>query len=134
MESVKLGNLHEGISQLSIDDIATEMRISEAGSSSIDDHLYGQVRHVRVDDNALILEIENPSDCIKLDRIETVFNGKNTCSVLPIMKKVKERCPRQPETHNYRYEIPEECLGAEKVLFHVRSLEGKAVNFLFRNK
>lgn len=134
MESVKLGSLHEGVSKLLIDDIATQMRISKAGTSSIDDHLYGQVRHVRAENKALMLEIENPSDCIKLDRIETVFNGADTCSVLPIMKKVKEHCPRRPETFEYRYEIPEECLGTEKVLFHVRSLEGKAVNFLFRNK
>jgi hypothetical protein len=134
MESIKLGSLQEGISQLFIDDISAEMSISEAGSSSIDDHLYGQVRHIRAQNKALILEIENPSDCITLDEIKTVFNGENTCSVLPIMKKVKEHCPRQPETHHYYYEIPEECLSAEKVLFHVRSLEGKAVNFLFRNK
>lgn len=134
MESVKLGSLHEGISKLSVDDIVTEMVIDSTDSSSIDDFLYGHVRHVRADGKALILEIERPSDCIKLDRIESISNGKDTCSVLPIMKKVKDHCPRDPETFEHRFEMPEGCLKAEKILFHVRSLEGKAVNFLFKNK
>lgn len=138
MESIKLGPLQEGQSQLLLmaqkpeDNIKTKIDIAKAGSSSIDDHLYGQVKQVRAEDGALILEIEHPSDCITLDRIESISNGKNVCSILPIMKKVKDTCPRRPQIYDYRFEIPQGCLEAEKVLFHVRSLEGKAFNFLLK--
>ncbi len=134
MESVKLGAMHEGHSKLWVNEIQTQLEITKANSNSIDDYLYGQVRRVYAESSALVLEIEHPSDCIVLDRIESMFNGKDVCSVLPIMKKVKDTCPRNPQILDYRFEIPEKCFTADKVLFHVRSLEGKAVNFLLKNR
>lgn len=135
MESIKLGNLREGESKISVGHIETKILINKANSSSIDDHLYGQVQRVQVaDKKALILEIEHPSDCIAYDRTEWVYNGADTCAVLPIMKKVKEICVRNPQTFEYQFPIPKECMKSDKVLFHVRSLGGKAVNFLLKKK
>src|SRR3989338_3709700 len=133
MESVKLGSLQEGKSRLFVGALNTEMVVAKSDSASIDDHLYGQVRRVRADEKTLVLEIENPSSCIELDHIESIFNGKDTCSILPIMRQITKACPRDPRTFEYRFTIPEECLQGDKVLFHVRSLEGKAVNFLLKN-
>ncbi|MEI6807062.1 MAG: hypothetical protein WCK49_11275 [Myxococcaceae bacterium] len=134
LESIKLGALKEGPWPVQVEHIKGLMHISKPNSASIDDYLYGQVRHVSSEGKTLVLDIELPSSCIQLDQIKTVYNGADTCSVLPIMKKVKDVCPRDPQSVNYRLKMPEECLATEKVLFHVRSLEGKAVNFLFKNR
>lgn len=131
MESVKLGALPAGQLNLLVANQTAQMKVTQAGSNSIDDYLYGKVRHVRVEGTSLILEIEHPSTCIVLDRIEHIYNGKDTCAILPIMKQVHEECPRTPRTFEYRFEIPKEYLEKEKLLFHVRSLEGKSVNYLF---
>ncbi|MES2504568.1 MAG: hypothetical protein V4534_06800 [Myxococcota bacterium] len=131
LESIKLGSLSSGTWALAIGDRIENLPIIEAESSSIDEHLYGQVRHVTSSDDELTLHIELPSSCIELDRIEAIYNGKNACAILPIMKKVKEHCPRDPRMKEYSYTIPEAYLTAEKVLFHVRSLEGKSVNHLY---
>lgn len=134
VESVKLGALREGRLVLTVDAIKSHIEVTKASSSSNDDYLYGQVRRVSSEGKDLVLEIELPSTCIELDRIQAVSNGIDTCSILPIMKKVKDICPRNPQTIKQRFPMPAECLKTEKVLFHVRSLEGKAVNFLFKNK
>lgn len=134
METVKLGALKAGNSELLVGHLESKVEVTKANSNSIDDYLYGQVRSVRSEKGQLVIDLERPSDCIELDRLQTVFNGKDVCSVLPIMKKIKEVCPRNPVMDTHRLDISEECKQADKVLFHVRSLEGKAVNFLLRNR
>ena len=135
LQSVKLGALPEGKTKLFVGSQESAIRISRANSNSVDDHIYAQVTHVRVEDRKiLVIEAENPSDCVVLDHIESVYNGKDTCSVLPIMKQIKEVCDRNSQVSEYKFPIPKECLQAERVLFHVRSLEGKSMNFLLKQQ
>ena len=134
LESVKLGAIQEGLSRLLVADKESHIEVTQPNSGFIDNYIYGQVRHVTSIKKSLFLEIEHPSSCIRFERFETIYNGSDTCSVLPIMKKVQNSCPRDPQTFEYELKIPPECLQRDKVLFHVRSLEGKSVNYLFENR
>jgi hypothetical protein len=75
----------------------------------------------------------NPSDCFELKEIIIIDNGVDTYSVLPKMKQVKEFCPKKMIPFAYEVEVPQR-LEADKVLLHVRVMDGRSVNSFFNNK
>ncbi len=135
MESIKMGPMGEGDFQIRVGDKEASMRVSQTDSGSIDDYIYGKVTHVTSVDQKLMIDMEKPSSCLSFDQFKVVYNGHDTCAVLPIMKQISKTCPRNPSTFTQTLDIPDECLEkAEKVLFHIRSLEGKSVNYLYDNR
>lgn len=135
LAEVELGKLSEGNYSLSTDGRHHSVRtaqwqVEKPNRSSIDNYIYAQVKNVRVSNGRnVFIEGENASDCIQLDRIESVFNGKNTYAILPIMKQVKTNCPEMPSKFIYGFRLPNDS-DSKQVLIHVRSVDGTAVNHL----
>ncbi len=106
--------------------------IETSKSSTADNFVYAHVERIEASEDAskLTLSGRNPSDCFELERIETIFNNKDTYAVLPIMKQVKDDCPRKMMPFRYEIDISK-AKNAERVLWHVRSLGGKAINVVW---
>ncbi|MDD4976310.1 MAG: hypothetical protein PHY93_18270 [Bacteriovorax sp.] len=140
IEYVNIGLLDKGKYQIAVNEKSTwekksNITISEASSSSIDETIYANVDEiVRGDEGSrkVALKGYNPSDCFELKEIIIVDNGVDTYSVLPKMKQVKTFCPKKMIPFTYEFEVPEK-LEAEKVLLHVRVMDGRSVNALFIN-
>ncbi|MCB9091942.1 MAG: hypothetical protein H6621_02555 [Halobacteriovoraceae bacterium] len=107
--------------------------VGSARSENVDDYIYALVENIEVKDGKLILSGNNPSDCFALDDIEIISNGKNTYSVLPKLKKSTDDCPVKQEPFVYEKEFTNN-LDTEKVLFHVRKMDGRAINQIVKIK
>jgi hypothetical protein len=108
------------------------LNIVESSSSAIDNYIYANVEYVEKDgyDGKIQLKGYNPSDCLELDRVEFVSNELDSYAVLPIMKKVRESCPMKMMPFSYETEVPND-LSRDKVLLHVRVMNGKSVNTIY---
>jgi hypothetical protein len=113
----------------------SQIFVAESASPAIDDFVYAGVQYVEAVEGTrkVVLKGENPSTCYELDRIDFVSNGRDTYSVLPILKKVAEICPRVMVPFAYEVEVPSDLTAAE-LLLHVRIMNGKSVNSLFHNE
>jgi hypothetical protein len=140
-ETINIGVLDKGKYQIAVNEKSnweqkSNISIGEARSNSIDETIYANVEEVIRDDigsRKISLKGYNPSDCFVLKEIIIVDNGTDTYSVLPKMKQVKTACPRKMIPFNYEFEVPE-TLEADKVLLHVRVMDGRSVNAFFNNK
>lgn len=140
IETVNIGILDQGKYLLAVNENSnwakkSEMKISEATSNSIDDVIYANVEEVVKSDEGrkVLLKGYNTSDCFELKEIAIKDNGSDTYSVLPIMKQVRSFCPRKMIPFTYEFDVPEN-LKADRVLLHVRVMNGKSLNALFNNK
>lgn len=137
-ESVKIGVLDKGKYKIAVNekthlDFTGKLDVVEAKSNSIDETIYANVEEVtRPDDNKriVLLKGRSPSDCFELKEIEVRDNGSDTYSILPKLKQIREHCPKNLIPFSYEFEVPEK-LKAEKVLLHVRVMDGRAVNYFF---
>jgi hypothetical protein len=108
--------------------------IAESTSNSVDEFQYAYVEYVQKEEGSRIVTLRgyNPSDCFVLDKIDYVSNKKDTLSVLPKMKQIREFCPMKMVPFSYDFEVPSE-LAAKKILLHVRTMDGSSVNSIFDN-
>jgi hypothetical protein len=139
VETVDVGVLDKGnydivVNGQSMYQKTSNILISEATSDAIDDFIYAGVEYVdkSYDDRRIVLKGYNPSDCFVLDSIQVADNEKNVYSVLPRMKQVSDLCAMKMVPFNYEMELPNN-LKADKVLIHVRSMNGKSVNSIYYN-
>lgn len=140
-EFINIGVLDKGKYQIDVNEKSSwakksNIAIAETSSSSIDEVVYANVEEVtREDINSRIVTLKgyNPSDCFELKEIVVLDNGSDTYSVLPKMKQVKSSCPKKMIPFNYEFEVPEK-LEADKVLLHVRVMDGRSVNAFFSNR
>ena len=139
VEVVSLGLLNKGNYEITVNgntpyETKGEILINDSISNAVDERIYARVDYVDKSNGTRTVELKgyNPSDCFVLDEIKTVSNNKDTLSVLPIMKQVSSFCPRKMVPFSYQYNVPKS-LEFEKILLHVRSMEGKSVNSLFDN-
>lgn len=112
------------------------IKVAESTSSAIDQFHYAYVNYINKEDTAegtVELVGYNPSDCFELDSIEYVSNGKDAYSVLPKMKQVSEFCPMKMVPFKYEWKVPTE-IQNEKVLLHVRAMDGNSVNTIYMKK
>lgn len=109
-----------------------QMKITEALSSAVDEHVYAYVEHVLIKPGSrnVILKGHNPSDCYVFDRVDYFHNDKDVYSVLPKMKQISHDCPMKMVPFAIETEIPQD-LDAKQVLLHVRTMHGKSVNAVF---
>ncbi len=138
LSSVQVGVLDRGQYEVKVNvntpyDRKGELFISESMSPSVDEHTYAYVDHVvRIPGTRKVrLNGYNPSDCFVLDRIDYGNNGKDVYSVLPKMKQVTDHCPLKMTPFSFVTEVPN-TLSEKEVLLHVRVMNGKSVNALFR--
>jgi hypothetical protein len=135
-EVINVGTLQGGDYEIIVNgSLKEKLFVETSNSQSVDDHLYASVEYVDLGftgglagDATLIGK--SVSSCLKLDHVEYISNGKDTYSVLPIMKRLSEDCPEE----NERIEIPIKYdlskVDSDKVLLFVRSLDGKSIHSL----
>ena len=137
VETVSVGALGSGQYTIKVNNRATSrdqstIMVTEALSPQIDDHVYANVDTVESKGHGkAVLRGYNPSDCFEFDHFETVSNGADTYSVLPIMKQVYPVCAMKMVPFELKLDLPTE-LNRDSVLLHVRRMDGKAVNYLDR--
>ncbi|MBH46907.1 MAG: hypothetical protein CME71_01915 [Halobacteriovorax sp.] len=109
-----------------------QMKITEALSPAVDEHVYAYVENVLIKpgSKSIILKGHNPSDCYVFDRVDYFHNDKDVYSVLPKMKQVSPDCPKKMVPFTIETEIPDD-LEEQVVLLHVRTMNGKSVNAVF---
>jgi hypothetical protein len=108
------------------------LSIETPKADTIDNFIYAHVERVEANEDAskITLSGRNPSDCFELDHVENIFNGSDAYAVLPIMKQVKADCPVKMVPFRYEIDISQQKKG-KRVLWHVRSLGGKAINVVW---
>lgn len=111
---------------------ASVLNVDNALGDQVDNYTYAHVERLDGDEveRKIILAGRNPSDCFELDRVESIYNGKDTYSLLPIMKQVKPDCPRKMVPFRYTVDMPKK-IDSAKVLWHVRRLDGKSINLIW---
>jgi hypothetical protein len=138
-ETVSLGLLNKGKYKITVNGetpyvTKSEISVAESTSNSVDDFDYAYVEYIEKKLGSRIVKLKgyNPSDCFELDKIDYASNGKDTYSVLPKMKQIRSFCPMKMIPFEYDFEVPND-IQREKVLLHVRTMDGKSVNSLFSN-
>lgn len=140
IESVNVGVLDKGLYEIVVNgktqyEKDSKIRIDESSSDAIDEFIYANVEYIEKKNNgSRVIELKgyNPSDCFVLENIEIVDNNKDVYSILPKMRQVSDFCPMKMVPFNYEVEVPNN-LKENKVLIHVRSMQGKSVNSVFPN-
>jgi hypothetical protein len=139
VETVNVGILDKGnydivVNGKSIYEKRSEIFISESNSDAVDEYAYAGVQFIEKSAGSRVVQLKgyNPSDCFVLDQIEIINNEKDTYSVLPRMKQISDFCPMKMVPFTYEMTVPKD-LKADRVLLHVRSMDGKSVNTLFYN-
>lgn len=137
VETVQVGLLDKGDYSIVVNpgtpfERRGELGIEDYASSAIGDVIFANVSHVEKTgmNDRVILKGYNPSDCFELDEISYRHNKKDTYSVYPKMKQVSEFCPRKMIPFSYEFEVPSD-LERQKVLLHVKAMDGKSVNTIY---
>lgn len=112
--------------------VTGELFVDEASSDAIDDYIYANVHSIdRIHgEEKVLVKGYHPSDCLEFVGFEYLHNDLDTYSVLPIMEQVADFCPRKKTPFSYEFTVPRE-LKRDKVLLHVRALNGRSVNAIF---
>jgi hypothetical protein len=138
-ESVTLGVMDKGNYQITVNGKSpwtkkAKIMINESTSNSVDEHQYAYVEYVEKEEASRVVTLKgyNPSDCFVLDKVDFISNKKDTFSVLPKLKQIREFCPMKMVPFEYEVTVPTG-LSAEKVLLHVRTMDGTSVNRIFEN-
>jgi hypothetical protein len=134
----RLGALAEGSYKITVNDgaVGETLAVAEATNAGPDDFLYAAIDAVTVDrqegSSDLIAKIEGrfTNSCMVMDELRLIDNGK-TINLLPIMKMEDGDDCHAIELDFRRMVTLPESVTAGRHLLHVRSLNGKAVNYLF---
>lgn len=139
-KSVQLGVMDKGNYEITVNgkspwEKKEKIAILESSSNAVDEFNYAYVQYIdkEVGNNEVALKGYNPSDCFVLDEISHINNKKDSFSVLPKMKQVREFCPMKMIPFSYDWEVPAE-LPSKKVLIHVRTMDGNSVNTIFERE
>lgn len=129
-EVVSLGNLQGGSYDVVVNNkLKDTLLIVESSSNAIDDHLYAAIDQLeKVGEGDYVLHGWRYSNCVQLDKVEVVSNGKDTLSVLPVMKTVSTHCPMKGMPVSYPVKLDVSQLKTHEPLIHVRTMDGKSFN------
>ncbi len=133
---IELGPLPEGIydiivNERSSSEIRSVLVVDKPSAPSTDNFIYANVQSVEKDpeESMLILKGAHPSSCMNLERIELVANENgNTFSILPIVKREAQFCSLAINPFEYKIPVPS-ASDDETIVFHIRTIAGKALNF-----
>jgi hypothetical protein len=129
-EVISLGNLQGGTYDLVVNNkLNDRLLVNEASSNSVDDHLYAAIDQLEKKGYSdYVLHGWRYSNCVDLDRVEVVSNGKDTLSVLPVMKQISSFCPMKGMPVAYEVKLDFKKLKTKEPLVHVRTMDGKSFN------
>jgi len=136
MISVPIGNLGQGNYAIAVNPNTSDAKTSlitvdQPGSQSIDNYTYANVTEVSYlpESKKLVLEGFHPSSCMELKSVQVLANpNKDTFSLLPIIEQVQPSCDRAVKAFTHYIDVPE--LGTKDIVFHIRKMDGNALNFL----
>jgi hypothetical protein len=77
---------------------------------------------------------KSPSSCLVLDKVEYRSNGKDTLSILPIMKKMPAPCLDELSYLEVPLHFEPSVFPASQLLLYVRSINVKSVTNLINKK
>ncbi len=139
-ENVTIGNLQAGEYRLvvnggGVSGLEDKMSVVEARSSSMDDYIYAIVDYIELGftggiDGSAELVGQLPSPCFALDRVEYLSNGKDTLSIMPIMKQLSDFCPMKMVPMRIPVKFDPAAFNSAKILLFSRTTDGKSVNTL----
>ncbi len=110
-----------------------KLTVAEASSNFVDDNIYAAIEWVQANGgHQFILHGQRYGHCLELKEVKVVSNKKNTLSILPIMKQVSEFCPMKGMPVRYPVKLDLSSLNISHPLLHVRTLDGKSVNSVFK--
>lgn len=142
-EVVTIGNLQAGTYKIRVNasqkkELKNSIVIAESRSSSMDEYIYARVDYIDLGftggtTGSAFLHAQLPSPCLEFDRVEYLSNGKDTISIMPIMKKVSDFCPMKMVPYQVPVNYPIDELSSDKVLLFTRSIEGKSVSTIINN-
>jgi hypothetical protein len=140
LEAVSVGVLPSGSYEVEVNGGTqwaqhSVLTVSDARSSAVDDFFYANVEYIerRPDSRTVLLTGYQPTSCIRLREIRVISNERDAYAILPIMEQVSQACPLIYMPFTYEFEVPRD-LDFERVLLHVRALNGKSVNAIFDNR
>lgn len=139
-EAVRVGHLPAGDYRVVVNPTSNTtqngaMRVAMSTIGSVDEHHYAIVQYIeQTEENKFFLNGYVYSDCFQLDTLRYVSNNKDTVSVLPVMKQVRQHCPRKMTPFKVQLNPPLNTLKSPYFLLHVRSADGKSVNFVGSKK
>lgn len=135
-EVVAVGNLQGGAYTVSVNKkLTSKLVVQEATSNSVDDHLYAAIdRLEKKGPNDYVLHGWRYSNCVQFDRVEVVSNGKDTLSVLPVMKQTAIDCPMKGMPVAYPVKLDFTSLVINEPLIHVRTMDGKSFNTILNQE
>lgn len=136
MENVTIGNLQAGEYKINVNNkLHEKLNVEIASSRSVDNHLYALINYIDLGftgglsgDAMLVGRIHE--SCLSLDSIEYLSNGKDTLSILPIMKKVSDDCTGERKYLELPVKFAPRAFSSDKVLLFVRTMDGKSVSSL----
>lgn len=139
MERVSLGLLDRGEYKVSVNsktpfEKKSSLKVFESTSQAVDDFIYANVEYVEktLGSREITLVGNHPSDCFELESIDFISNKVNTYSVLPRLRRVSDFCPMKLVPFAYKATVPND-LKNDKILLHVRVMDGKSVNTILHN-
>lgn len=103
------------------------LEVSQAQDKRIDNYMYAYVNDVKVEGDYLYIKGINPSDCFELTEIKIIDNGRDTYSVLPKVRIIKDVCKPVSTDFTYKKRF-KNTLNVDEALFHVRVMDGRSVN------
>jgi hypothetical protein len=136
-ENVTIGNLDAGTYTITVNGkLKEEIKVTEADSGVVDDHIYAPVDYVELGftggaNGDAMLVGRSLDDCLQFAKVEYITNGKDTLSILPIMRKIPSVTCSGKSTY---LEIPVKFdvtkFEEGKILLFVRTMDGKSVSTL----
>jgi hypothetical protein len=135
LENVTIGSLQAGSYKINVNGTLKEtIAVEESRSNSVDDHLYAQVDYVELGFtggvNGDVFLVGRAPECLEFDKLEMLNNGKDTLSVLPIMKKVSEDCSGRRAQFTIPVHFEPNAFDFSQILLFVRTMDGKSVHAL----
>ncbi len=139
MEVISLGVIKSGEYEVTstnpTGEIHSSFDVTPSRSPAVDQYIYANLDTIVSFDGSqkVTLMGYNPSDCYVLDEVKVVFNGHNAYSILPIMKQIRDHCPRKMTPMSFQVQLPDP-MTQDPVLLHVRVMNGKSINQIHRSR
>jgi len=135
VRTVNLGLLEKGEYTVSVNEgtnYGKKVKFNVTGSRGDNgrNQTYANVEHIERFPEKGILKLQghNPSDCLVLDEIRVLDNGRNTITILPRMKRISQHCPMKMTPFTYNVQVPSE---EGRTLIHVRTMYGDSLNTIY---
>lgn len=135
-ETVTIGSLQSGDYKVRVNGkLEDKLEVAMSTSSSVDENLYAAVDYVELGftgglaGDAMIVA-HTVSSCLEFDRVDLISNGKDTYSIMPILKRRQGECPEKRDFLQIPVKFDVNALKNDSILLFVRSMDGKSAHAL----